>query len=100
MSTPVPRVTKRNSSAPSANVATEPRKGTSNSSMPATTTITMSAAAMSRYGADLAEEDVARPERHHGELLHGAALTLAHHAERRGDGADEHEDDAAEARGS
>ena len=48
MSTPVPRVTNRNSRAPSAKVATEPRKGTSNSSMPATTTITMSSAAMSR----------------------------------------------------
>ena len=48
MRTPVPSVTKRKSSAPSAKVATDPRKGTSNSSMPATTTTTMSAAAMSR----------------------------------------------------
>ncbi len=97
MSTPVPRVTNRNSSAPSAKVATEPRNGTSKSSMPATTTITMSSGGDEQVGRDLAEEDVARPERHHGELLHGAALALAHHAERRGDGADEHEDDPAEA---
>ena len=53
MSTPVPSVTNRKSSAPSENVATEPRNGTSNSSIPATTTTTMSAAAMSRYGAIL-----------------------------------------------
>ncbi len=96
MSTPRPRVTKRNSTEPRVKVATEPRKGTSKSTMPTATMTAMSMAAIGEVGGDLADEDVARAERHDGELLHGARLALAHHAERGRDGADEDEDDAAQ----
>src|SRR5665811_2331852 len=51
MSTPMPSVTNRKSAAPRANTASEPRKGTSKSSVPAATTITMSRAAITMYGA-------------------------------------------------
>ena len=51
-----------------------------------------------QVGSDLADEHVARPERHHGELLHRAGLTLADHAQRGGEGADEDEDEPGDGR--
>ncbi len=50
ISTPTPSVTNRNSSAPSPNVAGEPRNGTPKIAMPTASTIARSTAATRKYG--------------------------------------------------